>query len=42
MTSDKKSKIQKIIKYGALAVWAALIIVIIVNRDKITVDAIIS
>ena len=42
MTSDKKSKIQKIIKYGALAVWAALIIVIIVNKDKITVDAIIS
>ena len=42
MTPDKKSKIQKIIKYGALAVWAALIIVIIVNRDKITVDAIIS
>ena len=42
MTSDKKSKIQKIIKYGALAVWAALIIVIIVNRDKITVDTIIS
>lgn len=42
MTSDKKSRIQKIIKYGALAVWAALIIVIIVNKDKITVDAIIS
>ena len=42
MTSDKKSKIQKIIKYGALAVWAALIIVIVVNKDKITVDAIIS
>ena len=42
MTSDKKSKTQKIIKYGALAVWAALIIVIIVNKDKITVDAIIS
>ena len=42
MTSDKKSRIQKIIKYGALAVWAALIIVIIVNRDKVTVDAIIS
>ena len=42
MTSDNKSRIQKIIKYGALAVWAALIIAIIVNRDKITVDAIIS
>ena len=42
MTPDKKSRIQKIIKYGALAVWAALIIVIVVNKDKITVDAIIS
>ena len=38
---QNKKKLQKIIKYGALAVWGILIIVVIVNRDRITADAII-
>lgn len=41
MTPGNKEKLQRTIKYGALAVWAVLIIAIIVNRDKITVDMIV-
>lgn len=40
-TDQSKQKLQKIIKYGALAVWAILIVIILANRDRITVDAII-
>lgn len=38
---DQKKKLQKIIKYGALAVWGILIVVVIASRDRITADAII-
>ena len=38
---DQKKKLQSTIKYGALAVWGILIIVVIVNKDRITADAII-
>ena len=37
---QNKRKLQKIIKYGALAVWAILIILVVVNRNKITADLI--
>lgn len=39
--NDNKKRLQKIIKYGALTVWAILIILVIVNRNKITADLII-
>ena len=42
MTPDSKRKTQQIIKYGALAVWVALILLVFINRDSITVDAIIN
>ena len=41
MNEDKK-RLQKIIKYGALAIWAILIVIVVVNRDKITADLIIN
>lgn len=37
----RDSKYRNIIKYGALAVWGILILLIVVNRDRITVDMII-
>jgi len=33
---------QKIIKYGALTVWAILIVLVVVNRNKITADLIVN
>ena len=41
MGQDKK-KLQRIIKYGALAVWAILIIIILASRNKITADMILN
>jgi Uncharacterized conserved protein len=41
MEQDRKKQ-QNIIKYGALGVWILLAVVILVNRNKITVDAIIN
>ena len=38
---QNKRKLQKIIKYGALAIWAILILLVVVNRNKITADLII-
>ena len=40
-TDQSKKKLERIIKYGALAVWAILIVIILANRSKITVDTII-
>lgn len=42
MTLETKGKTQRIIKYGAIAVWIILIVVIILNRDRITVDMIVN
>ncbi len=39
---QNKRKLQKIIKYGALAIWAILILLVVVNRNKITADLIIN
>ena len=39
---QNKRKLQKIIKYGALAIWAILILIVVVNRNKITADLIIN
>ena len=39
---QNKRKLQKIIKYGALAVWAILIVIVVVNRNKITADLIVN
>ena len=41
-TDQNKKKLQKIIKYAALAVWAILIIIVVANRSKITADVITS
>ncbi|MCR5035405.1 MAG: VTT domain-containing protein [Clostridia bacterium] len=41
-TDQNKKKLQKTIKYGALTVWAILIVIVIANRNKITVDMIIN
>ena len=38
---QNKRTLQKIIKYGALAIWAILILRVVVNRNKITADLII-
>ena len=39
---QNKKKQHNIIKYGALGVWCILVVVIIVNRDRITVESIIN
>ena len=39
-TDQNKKKLQKIIKYAALAVWAILIIIVVANRSRITADVI--
>ncbi len=39
---QNKRTLQKIIKYGALAIWAILILLVVVNRNKITADMIIN
>lgn len=41
-TEQNKKKLQNIIRYGALAIWAVLIIVILANRSKITADVILN
>ena len=39
---QNKRTLQKIIKYGALTVWAILIVLVVVNRNKITADLIVN
>ena len=39
---QNKRTLQKIIKYGALAIWAILILIVVVNRNKITADLIVN
>lgn len=39
---QNKRTLQKIIKYGALAIWAILILLVVVNRNKITAELIIN
>lgn len=39
---QNRSKIQSIIKYGALGVWLLLAVVIFANRSRITVDTIVN
>ena len=41
-TDQNKKKLQKIIRYAALAVWAILIIIVVANRSRITADVITS
>lgn len=40
--NENRKRLQKIIKYGALTVWAILIVLVVVNRNKITADLIVN